>query len=468
MLRTYQPSRRAPRFVPSRACDDKRRSPWCAASKSDADVVVIGGGLAGLAACNELEKRNVDYLLLESSDGVGGRVRTDEVDGFLLDRGFAIFLTGYPEAQHVLDYDGLDLKPFYAGADVRFNGSFHRVADPFRHPMDGVRSLNNPIGSVADKILVGLVRFQTVLGTGTVDEMMSGTGETTIMGRLKDFGFSDAMIDRFFRPFMAGIFFNRELTTSSRLFDFVMRMLATGQNCLPAKGIGAVSTQLCDNLAPERVRLNAKVETVGKRGDDMTRILSLASGELITAKKSIIVACEGPEAVNLLGHSMKASPSKNEPAVGTTCLYFAMDTAPTNDAILYLDGENKGGIVNNCCFPSNVASSYAPAGKALASVSLIGVPDQDDASIEACVRKELSSWFGPNNVATWRLLRVYRIPYAQPNQEPPTDFFRSSIVDDGLYIAGDHRSSATFDGALVSGRKAAEAAAAAFCCGDKP
>ena len=171
-----------------------------------------------------------------------------------------------------------------------------------------------------------------------------------------------------------------------------MRMLATGQNCLPAKGIGAVSTQLCDNLAPERVRLNAKVETVGKRGDDMTRILSLASGELITAKKSIIVACEGPEAVNLLGHSMKASPSKNEPAVGTTCLYFAMDTAPTNDAILYLDGENKGGIVNNCCFPSNVASSYAPAGKALASVSLIGVPDQDDASIEACVRKELSSW----------------------------------------------------------------------------
>ena len=203
----------------------RRRRTTTLAHKDKADVVVIGGGLAGLAACNELEKRGADYDLLESSDDVGGRVRTDIVDGFLLDRGFAIFLTGYPEAQKVLNYDALELKPFYAGADVRFNGAFHRVADPFRHPLDGLQSLTNPVGSVADKVLVGLVRFQTLLAMGTLDEMMSADGETTIMKRLKDSGFSDEMIDRFFRPFMAGIFFNRELTTSSRLFNFVMRML---------------------------------------------------------------------------------------------------------------------------------------------------------------------------------------------------------------------------------------------------
>lgn len=431
----------------------------CNATKDSADVIVIGGGLAGLAACCELEKRGIDYLLLESSDEVGGRVRTDIVEGFLLDRGFAIFLTGYPEAQRVLDYDALDLKPFYAGADVRFNGSFHRVADPFRHPMDGLLSLTNPVGSVQDKVRVGLVRFQTLLGMGTIDEMMSSDDETTIMKRLTDFGFSDAMIDRFFRPFMAGIFFNRELTTSSRLFNFVMRMLATGQNCLPAKGIGAVSAQLRDRLAPESIRLHSKVAKLGERGSDASRAIVLASGESIHARKSVIVACDGPEAERLLGDSMEKSPSKRASAVGTTCLYFSMDKAPTTDPILYLDGDNKGGIVNNCCFPSNVAPSYAPPGKSLASVSIIGVPAEDDDAIESRVREELSAWFGADNVSAWRLLRVYRIPYAQPNQEAPTDFARPCALGDGLFVAGDHRYSATFDGALVSGRRAAEAAA---------
>ena len=436
----------------------RRRRTTTLAHKDKADVVVIGGGLAGLAACNELEKRGADYVLLESSDDVGGRVRTDIVDGFLLDRGFAIFLTGYPEAQKVLNYDALELKPFYAGADVRFNGAFHRVADPFRHPLDGLQSLTNPVGSVADKVLVGLVRFQTLLAMGTLDEMMSADGETTIMKRLKDSGFSDEMIDRFFRPFMAGIFFNRELTTSSRLFNFVMRMLATGQNCLPAKGIGAVSAQLRGYLTADRVRVNAKVTTLSERDADMSRTLTLDNGETVTANKSVIIACEGPEAARLLGGSLEQSPSKPESAVGTMCLYFSMDKAPTDDAILYLDGDNKGGIVNNCCFPSNVAPSYAPSGKALASVSIIGVPSEDDAKMEAKVRDELSSWFGDDQVATWRLLRTYRIPYAQPNQGPPTNFAHSSVLGNGLFIAGGHRSSSTFDGALVSGRIAAEAA----------
>lgn len=441
-------------------CASRRVVATRAAVKDSADVVVIGAGLAGLAACNELRKRNVDFVLLESSDDVGGRVRTDECEGFLLDRGFAIFLTGYPEAQRVLDYDALDLKPFYAGADVRFDGAFHRVADPFRHPVDGVQSLTNPIGTVADKVLVGLVRFQTVLAMGTLEEMMASEGETTIMKRLQDFGFSNAMIDRFFRPFMAGIFFNRELTTSSRLFNFVMRMLATGQNCLPAKGIGAVSAQLRDRLPGETVRVNAKVDTVGERSASGERALTLANGEIVTAKKSVIVACEGPEAARLLGNSLDQYPSKTQAAVGTTCLYFAMKSAPTKDAILYLDGDNKGGIVNNCCFPSNVAPSYAPPGQALVSVSVIGVPDEDDTAIEAKVRTELSAWFGANQVSGWRLLRVYRIPYAQPNQEAPTNFKRNADLGGGMFVAGDHRDSSTFDGALLSGKRAAELASA--------
>lgn len=287
---------------------------------------------------------------------------------------------------------------------------------------------------------------------------MASEDETTILKRLQNFGFSNAMIDRFFRPFMAGIFFNRELTTSSRLFNFVMRMLATGQNCLPAKGIGAVSAQLRDRLPEASVRVNAKVDVVGLRDAAGARLIKLANGKTVKANKSVIVACEGPEAARLLGNALDIYPSKTQSPVGTTCLYFAMKSAPTNDAILYLDGDNKGGIVNNCCFPSNVAPSYAPPGQALASVSIIGVPKEDDATIETKVRKELSTWFGANKVAEWRLLRIYRIPYAQPNQEAPTNFQRNSNLGEGMFVAGDHRDSSTFDGALLSGKRAAELA----------
>jgi predicted NAD/FAD-binding protein len=189
------------------------------ATSTTHDVVIIGGGLSGLCAAVSLQSAGVDFLLLESSDGVGGRLRTDVVDGFLLDRGFAIFLTGYPEAKRVLDYDELQLKNFYAGADVFLDGSFHRLADPLRHPLDAVKSLSpsHPIGSVLDKVLVGLVRLQSLWGD--CYEQLEAP-ETSIALRLKELNFSDQMVDSFFRPFMSGIFFDPKLGTSSRLFTF--------------------------------------------------------------------------------------------------------------------------------------------------------------------------------------------------------------------------------------------------------
>lgn len=130
-----------------------------AAVPKEADVIVVGAGIAGLSAAVTLKKQyGLQALVLEQGDAVGGRVRTDVVDGFLLDRGFQIFLTGYPEAQGMLDYQALELKDFYAGALVRKDGQFHRVADPFRHPVDGVASLTNPVGTVMDKVRVGLLR----------------------------------------------------------------------------------------------------------------------------------------------------------------------------------------------------------------------------------------------------------------------------------------------------------------------
>ncbi|KAL3700398.1 hypothetical protein R1sor_018420 [Riccia sorocarpa] len=416
-------------------------------------VVIIGAGLAGLAAAKHLAKEGMPFTLLEASDGVGGRVRTDEFEGFLLDRGFQIHITAYPEAQRILDYGKLDLRDFYAGALVWFDGGFHRVADPLRHFTDGLQSLTNPIGSVLDKVLVGIVRIQAALKE--VDVILASE-ETTIFERLSKVGFTDSMVDRFFRPFFGGIFFDRELETTSRLFEFVFRCLALGSNTLPAKGIGAIPQQLASSLPPQSLFLSSKVESLVEEGGVVSGV-KLENGRQIRAKHGVIVAVEGPEAKRLLKEKISPTPSITKPPRSTVCLYFSSDKIPfTRDPVLFLNGSKKG-IVNNMFFPTNVVPSYGPPGKTLVSVSLIGTHNEkSDADLEAIVRDEMSDWFSRSFVESWKHLRTYRIPFAQPNQTPPTELLKKPRVADGLYVCGDHRNSSTFDGALVSGRVAVE------------
>eukprot|EP00238_Polyblepharides_amylifera_P015711 CAMPEP_0196576782 /NCGR_PEP_ID=MMETSP1081-20130531/5958_1 /TAXON_ID=36882 /ORGANISM="Pyramimonas amylifera, Strain CCMP720" /LENGTH=431 /DNA_ID=CAMNT_0041895477 /DNA_START=290 /DNA_END=1585 /DNA_ORIENTATION=+ len=424
------------------------------ASEEETEVVIVGGGVAGLCCAKTLQKAGVSFKLLEAEESVGGRVRTERTpEGFLLDRGFQIFLTSYPEAQEQLNYEDLDLKPFYAGADVFWGGGFHRVADPFRHPSDGVLSLTNPIGSVMDKVRVGLLRLSAV--SKSTETILSEEEETTFE-RLTSFGFSPEMIDRFFRPFLGGIFFDRQLRVTSRLLMFVMRMLALGSNCLPSAGIGAVADQLARGLPPSSLRTSCKVASLSPASASAPAFVVLESGASVSATKGIVVAVEGDVAGNLLGEPLRKSPSQSGDPVGTICLYFAAPKPTSTDPILYLNGEN-GGIVNNCTWLTNVAPSYAPPGQALLSVSVLGLPDYTDDEVVSKVQSELGEWFGSSEVSTWRSLAVQRIRYCQPPQSPSTNLKRSVSLGNGLYVCGDHRESATLDGALKSGRRAAEA-----------
>ncbi|KAI0495427.1 hypothetical protein KFK09_021728 [Dendrobium nobile] len=181
-LHTSTPARRTPLPTCSSANPQSPASP--------SSILIIGGGLAGLAAATHLHAAKLPFLLLESSDGLGGRVRTDSVDGFLLDRGFQILLTAYPEARRLLHFPSLDLRPFYPGALVFHSGRLHRVADPFRRPIDSLLSLPNPIGSVLDKLIVGIHRLRAP----------TSYPETTISHRLRALGLSPSIIDRFFPP----------------------------------------------------------------------------------------------------------------------------------------------------------------------------------------------------------------------------------------------------------------------------
>ena len=161
-------------------------------------VLIVGAGIAGLACAVTLHRANIPFLLFDRDNEVGGRVRTDEVDGYRLDRGFQVLLTAYPEAKRFLDYEKLDLQACYPGSKVWFENRFHRVADPFRHPIDGIKSLLTPIGTLADKLRVGLMRMGLLSSRSMPDNCST-------INALENMGFGHSMIDRFWKPFMLSL-----------------------------------------------------------------------------------------------------------------------------------------------------------------------------------------------------------------------------------------------------------------------
>ncbi len=404
------------------------------------DVIVVGAGLAGLTCARVLQQAKAKVRVLEASDGVGGRVRTDLVEGFLLDRGFQVFLTAYPEPQRWLDYGALDFQRFFPGALVWREGRLHKVADPLRRPLQAAAHAFNKVGSFADKLHVLDLRQQSL--AGSVEDVFH-RGQRTSRVYLRDVGFSEEMVEAFFRPFFGGVFLEKELSTSSRMLEFVFRMFATGATAVPARGMGALAEQLAAKFPFGVVKLNTPVEEVwGHR-------VRLASGTVLEAD-AVVVATDAPAAEELL----LGMPPRRMNAV--TCLYFAAPEPPVRGPYLVLNGEGRG-PVNNLAVMSEVAPSYAPEGQALVSVSVLETAEDSEA-LEARVREQLTEWFG-GGVAKWRHLRTYAIPHALPAQSPELleEPHRRVRMSPGLYACGDYRENGSIDGAMVSGRRAAEA-----------
>ncbi len=389
--------------------------------------------MAGLAAARELTKAGHEAVVFEAGDGPGGRVRTDTVDGYRLDRGFQIMLTAYPECRELFDYDRLDLRPFQAGAMVRIGDAFHRVGDPLREPRQLAATLTAPIGSPIDKLRI--LAYRLKVSKGSIDSMWDGVG-TTAKYRFEKLGFSDRMIERFLQPLFAGITLEADLQGSSQVVDFVFRMLSAGDAAVPANGMGTLSDQLAASLPADSIFYDARVDRVTPTS------IAVVGGDEIQFD-AVIVATDASESARL---AATEDPGWN----GVTSVWFSSPMAPFDQPVLVLNGSGRGPI-NSLAPMSHVSAEYAPEGTNLFVVSA----PTSDPDVPAAMRKQLIDWFGPV-ASTYNELRVDRIERAQPKQLPGHDA-RAAVETNGLFIAGDHRRDASLNGALGSGRAAARA-----------
>lgn len=416
-------------------------------------VLIVGAGMAGLACAVRLKAAGVDALLLDSSDGVGGRVRTDLVDGFRLDRGFQILLTAYPEAQRVLNYDALNLARFRSGALIHQpqpdTNSWLTLLNPFKEPFSVFQTLASPIGTLADKLrIVELLRQTQSL---SVDELLKQKPTTTLQ-RLHDLGFSERIIDLFFRPFFGGVFLEDALTTSSTFFDFCFRMFFSGDAAVPAFGIGELANQLAHRLSPGQIRLNSPVAQL-----DGSRV-TLADGRTILAQ-TVVLAVDPASAAILLRRPAPGSTAFNH----TTCTYFAApDSWQLPDELpkkMLMLNPRRSSAVHNLTIVSDIAPAYAPAGQRLISVSTQGLETVNETSLTDRIRRELTGWFG-DGVQQWRHLRTYHIPQALPAYSPAAATAGTTHqplkLAEGLYQCGDQSAYPSLNAALQTGRLVAE------------
>ncbi len=406
----------------------------------EVDVVIVGAGLAGLCCARATARAGLATVVLEASDGVGGRVRTDVVDGFLLDRGFQILLTGYPELAAALDLDALHLQTFDPGSLVWTGSRLDRVADPLRQPSALLDTMRADVGSLADKSRIGLLR-QRLVRTPAV-RLLQAPDRTTA-DALAAAGFSPKIIERFFRPLLGGIQLDPELASSARMYEVIFRTLALGDAAVPTGGMQAIPDQLAASLPTGTVRLSHAVDHL-----DGT-VAVLADGTRVQGR-AVVVATEGPAAAGLVG-------TRDPGSASVSALWFAAPEPPVRGRSIVLDGTGSGPVANLAVM-SEVAPSYAPVGRSLV---VAACPGELGSGLEATVRAQVRTWFGPV-VDEWELLRADRIVHGQPLAAPPFSPKRAVSLGDGRFVTGDHRDTPSIQGAMFSGRRCGSAVVASI------
>lgn len=409
------------------------------------DVVIIGAGLAGLAAARRLAIAGRNVCVIDAGDAPGGRVRTDRVDGLLLDRGFQLYNPSYTEGASVLDLNSLDIQSFSPGVIVSIDGRAYKMADPKREPTWAVDSLLAPVGKISTKLkfaryALGLVLSKT--SSNTYDQ------RTDAFLRAK---FGNKLTEQLLRPFLAGVFLEGELATSKRFFDITLKSFILGTPGVPRDGMQAIPTQLAAQLPPGSINFGVTATAVAQT------MVRTDQGDIRT--RSVVIATNARSAAILIP-SLKV-PTSN----AVTTWYHLADCSGSEltdgKSTLIVDGKKFNGALNDPLRPlvntvvmSNNAPSYASENRTLISSSALGVHHSIAAELQ--VRSHLAALYGVPT-GGWAHVATYPIPDALPMMSAPHDISQDVRLSQSVYICGDYRQVSSIDGALASGRRAAEA-----------
>jgi len=408
-------------------------------------AIIVGAGLAGLAAANYLQQNGHTFQIIEQTAHVGGRVQSSRIDGHIIDHGFQVYLPAYEYGKTFFNYPNLDFHSFDPGAMVLYDKGYHEIiSDPLRRPFTLFSTLLSKVGSFSDK--------QRLLRLKSAARRFSRDTSTTLKNQstydyLVEFGFGQEMIHNFFIPFFSGVFFDQNLETSARMFLYLYDKFATSLACVPKDGMGALSHQLASTLPSDNIHLGEEVISINQKS------VQVLSSKNFIGDAIILTAMSD----NLLH---KLSPGKDKPYQSSHTIYFEASEVPHHKKLVGIIAK-KNTMINNVSVMSNVNPNYAPSGKHQIAVSIFG--DQFNNEIETQIKQECKAWFG-KQVEEWRLIKNFHIKKALPNQT--TVKFNAKKEDvkvsDYVYLAGDGVLNGSINGALQSGKLAADFAIADF------
>ena len=403
-------------------------------------ITIIGAGISGLSAAVYLHRKGFEIQILEASDRAGGRIKTDIVDGFRLDHGFQVLLTAYPEAKSLLDYKALNLKAFLPGATILHDGGIFEIADPFRRPSATFATIFAPVGSLKDKINTFVLKLKLL--RKSIPEIFNQP-EKTSLAQLQNYGFSEKMINLFYKPFFSGIFLENDLKTPNRMFDFVMKMFSEGDATIPELGMEEIPKQLVNMLPTNSILYNTKVSKIENN------TIFCEDGNSFKADKIIIAT----EATSFVKDYIPVLKTKSH---GVTNIYFEASVPPTSKAVVILNASANKKYVNNITILTNVSKAYASKGKVLISVSVNGIPAENDLELANLMKTEIQPWFA--EAKNWIFIKAYRINYGLPNLDTLSDEIDSSQfkIKENIYVCGDFMLNGSLNAAMKSGRLVAE------------
>ncbi|MEE1755176.1 NAD(P)/FAD-dependent oxidoreductase [Streptomyces sp. SP18CS02] len=412
-----------------------------------ADVVIVGAGIAGLSAAHQLISAGVTVSVLEAAPHVGGRMATEHIDGFRLDRIGQLLNTSYPELRRTPGLDGTGLRLFRPGVLVHSDGRLHRggEAGVRRGAPHGPRGVGGAFTRARALASAPHPLDQARLGAtlarlaGTPTSRLLARPERPAMEALPVRGLPARTVTRFLRPLLSALLCDPDLTTSSRCADLALRGYARGRMCVPAGGAATLPERLAAALPPGTVRTGVRVTDVS-----VTRVVTAEHGEV--GCRSVIVATGARAAAGLL-------PGLRVPGFHpVTVLHHTAPEPPPAGPALLLDAD-RSGPVSHTAVMSEVDRSRAPHGRVLISSTVLGTPPDD---LDRRARRQLAALYG-TGTDDWELLAVHHDPEAVPAMAPPHDLRRPVRLLAGLYVCGDHRDTSTVQGALYSGRRAGHA-----------